>query len=125
MSRNRHEISVRLSGKLRETGLNGWQLCQHKFSLFLETIMNKREFLLKSAVASAVALGLAATPALAAKPGMEKCQGIVKAGKNDCGTSKSSCQGTSTRDNDPDAWIYVPTGTCNKIVGGKVFNPKS
>jgi uncharacterized membrane protein len=125
MSRNRHEISVRLSGKLRETGLNGWQPCQHKFSLFLETIMNKREFLLKSAVASAVALGLAATPALAAKPGMEKCQGIVKAGKNDCGTSKSSCQGTSTRDNDPDAWIYVPTGTCDKIVGGKVFNPKS
>ncbi len=94
------------------------------FFLFLETIMNKREFLLKSAVASAVALGLAATPALAAKPGMEKCQGIVKAGKNDCGTSKLSCQGTATRDNDPEAWIYVPTGTCEKIVGGKVFNPK-
>lgn len=82
--------------------------------------MNKREFLLKSAIASAVALGLSATPALAAKPGMEKCAGIVKAGKNDCGTSKLSCQGTSTRGNDPEAWVYVPTGTCEKIAGGKL-----
>ena len=81
--------------------------------------MNKREFLLKSAVASAVALGLSATAAFAAKPGMEKCAGIVKAGKNDCGTSTSSCHCTSTRDNDPNAWIYVPNGTCEKIAGGK------
>jgi uncharacterized membrane protein len=57
---------------------------------------------------------------MAGKPGMEKCAGIVKAGKNDCGTSKSSCQGTSTRDRDADVWIYVPTGTCEKIAGGKV-----
>lgn len=86
--------------------------------------MNKREFLLKSAVTSAMALGLAAAPALAAKPGMEKCAGIVKAGKNDCGTSKLSCSGTSTRDSDPEAWVYVPTGTCEKLVGGKVYKPK-
>lgn len=85
--------------------------------------MNKREFLIKSALASAVALG-ASAPALAAKGGMEKCAGIVKAGKNDCGTAKSSCAGTSTRDNDPDAWIYVPAGTCEKIVGGKVVGRK-
>lgn len=38
--------------------------------------MNKRQFLLQSAVASAVALGLSAAPALAAKPGMEKCAGV-------------------------------------------------
>lgn len=86
--------------------------------------MNKREFLLQSAVAGAVALGLSATPALAAKPGMEKCAGIVKAGKNDCGTSTLSCQGTSTKDNDKEAWIYVPTGTCEKIVGARVYKPK-
>jgi uncharacterized membrane protein len=75
-------------------------------------------------VAGALALGLAAAPALAAKPGMEKCAGVVKAGKNDCGTAKSSCAGTSTRDNDPDAWIFVPQGTCEKIVGGKVVGRK-
>lgn len=84
--------------------------------------MNKREFLLKSAVASAVALGLSATPALAAKPGMEKCAGIVKAGKNDCGTSYSSCAGTAKVDRDPEAWVYVPKGTCEKIAGGSVTN---
>ena len=86
--------------------------------------MEKREFLLKTAVAGAVALGLSATPALAAKPGMEKCAGIVKAGKNDCGTSVSSCAGTATKDNEREAWIYLPKGTCEKIVGGKVYNPK-
>lgn len=86
--------------------------------------MNKRAFLTKTAVAGAIALGLAATPALAAKGDMEKCAGVVKAGKNDCGTSKSSCAGTSTRDNDPEAWIYVPKGTCGKIVGGKVVGKK-
>lgn len=86
--------------------------------------MNKREFLLKSAIASAVALGMAATPALAAKAGMEKCAGVVKAGKNDFGTSKLSCAGTATSNSDTEAWIYVPTGTCDKIVGAKVYKPK-
>jgi len=86
--------------------------------------MNKREFMLKSAVASALAIGVAAAPALAAKSGMEKCAGIVKAGKNDCGTSKLSCAGTATRDNDAEAWIYVPKGTCEKIVGARVYEPK-
>jgi uncharacterized membrane protein len=51
---------------------------------------------------------------------MEKCQGIVKAGMNDCGTSKHACAGMAKVDGDPKEWIYVPTGTCGKIVGGKV-----
>jgi len=58
--------------------------------------------------------------ALAGKPGFEKCMGIVKAGKNDCGTSGHACAGQSTKDGAPDEWIYVPEGTCEKIVGGKV-----
>lgn len=86
--------------------------------------MNTRDFLVNSAIAGVIALGLSATPALAAKPGMEKCAGIVKAGKNDCGTSKLSCAGTSTKDKDAEAWIYVPEGTCEKIVGAKVYKPK-
>ena len=48
----------------------------------------------------------------------EKCYGVVKAGKNDCQTANSSCAGTSKRDSQPDAWAYVPVGTCAKIVGG-------
>ena len=50
----------------------------------------------------------------------EKCYGIVKAGQNDCFGVGNSCGDTSTRNNDPEAWIYVPKGTCNKIVGGKL-----
>src|ERR1700747_3069944 len=48
----------------------------------------------------------------------EKCFGIVRGGQNDCFSPANSCGKTSKRDNDPNAWIYVPVGTCDKIVGG-------
>lgn len=64
-------------------------------------------------------LSTAANSALAAKPAeVEKCYGIAKAGKNDCGNQDNACSAQTTRDNDPDAWIYVLKGTCRKIVGG-------
>lgn len=50
----------------------------------------------------------------------EKCYGVAKAGKNDCQTSHSSCAGTSKKDGDKGAWISVPKGTCEKIVGGSL-----
>ncbi|MDQ3510978.1 MAG: DUF2282 domain-containing protein [Pseudomonadota bacterium] len=62
--------------------------------------------------------------AIAGKPGMEKCSGIVKAGKNDCGTSKHDCSGNARVDNDPEEWVYAPVGTCEKIVGGKIVAEK-
>ncbi|MCG8669134.1 MAG: DUF2282 domain-containing protein [Pseudomonadales bacterium] len=55
-----------------------------------------------------------------AEAAREKCQGIAKAGLNDCGTSKHSCAGQATVDNDPEEWIYLPAGTCEKITGGTV-----
>ena len=73
-----------------------------------------------AALSSVIALGIHSTQsdsALAGKPGFEKCAGIVKAGLNDCGTSKHDCSGQATVDNDPEEWIYVPAGTCEKIVG--------
>ena len=48
----------------------------------------------------------------------EKCFGIVRGGQNDCFSPANSCGKTSTQDNDPNAWIYVPVGTCDKIAGG-------
>lgn len=48
----------------------------------------------------------------------EKCYGVVKAGENDCFSESHQCGATSTEDKDGDAWIYVPDGTCKKIVGG-------
>ena len=53
-----------------------------------------------------------------AKP--EKCYGIVKKGNNDCAGHDHSCQGQATKDQDPDEWIFLPEGTCKKIVGGEV-----
>lgn len=80
--------------------------------------------LVRGSLASLIAIGLtaASSMALAAKGDTEKCAGIVKAGKNDCGTSKSACAGTATADRDSEAWILVPAGTCERIAGGKLTN---
>ncbi len=59
----------------------------------------------------------------AGKPGFEKCAGIVKAGMNDCGSGNHQCGGQSTTDGDPEDWIYVPEGTCKKIVGATLKQP--
>lgn len=80
-----------------------------------------------AAIAGVLAVGLmAACTAETAKneggggaaAATEKCYGVSKAGKNDCHTATSSCAGTSKKDAQEDAWISVPKGTCDKIVGG-------
>ena len=84
--------------------------------------MNQSDRIIRSAVASLLVLGVAGASgqALAAKGDNEKCAGIAKASKNDCGTSKTSCAGSIKTDRDSEAWIYLPKGTCEKIVGGHV-----
>ena len=80
----------------------------------------------KAAVAGVLTAGLAnaalvqAGPADKPKFAAEKCYGIAKAGANDCQTNASACAGTSKKDNQADAWIYVPKGTCARIVGGSL-----
>ena len=88
--------------------------------------MTKRNALLTTAIGSLIALGVTTTvPSSAADaPKMEKCAGIVKAGKNDCQTSASACAGSAKKDGQKDAWIYVPKGSCDKIVGGIVLSKK-
>jgi uncharacterized membrane protein len=61
----------------------------------------------------------------AVKKGFEKCYGVAKQGKNDCGTSKHSCASNATADGEHDEWVYVPEGTCDKIVGGSLEKPKA
>jgi uncharacterized membrane protein len=84
---------------------------------------NFRELAINSAISSVIALGFSALPltsAIAADVAMEKCAGIAKAGKNDCGTTKLSCHGSVKTDNDKEAWIAVPAGTCERISGGTI-----
>ena len=77
--------------------------------------------MMTSALASLLVLGLVSSGnALAAKEGFEKCKGVAKAGMNDCGSSGHACAGQSKKDGDPEEWVYVPEGTCEKLVGGKV-----
>lgn len=86
--------------------------------------MNAFKPLMASSLASLIAMSLsvAAGGAYAAAGDTEKCAGIVKAGQNDCGTSKSACAGTAKVDRDPEAWIAVPKGTCARIAGGMLTN---
>ena len=82
--------------------------------------MNKPQ-MIAAAVAAAVGSSLAmGHTALAADKKMEKCYGVVKAGKNDCQTATSSCAGTSKVDGQKDAWLFLPGGTCEKLVGGSL-----
>ena len=83
--------------------------------------MNNSNQITRAAIASLFIMGtVASTEVLAAKPGFEKCEGIAKAAMNDCGTSKHACAGMSKVSSDKEEWLYVPAGTCNKIVGGKL-----
>lgn len=88
--------------------------------------MNTSKLIAHSALASlfAVTVMAASTPVEADKKKMEKCYGIVKAGKNDCQTSNSACAGTAEVDSKPTAFIALPKGTCEKIVGGSL-KPKA
>jgi uncharacterized membrane protein len=88
--------------------------------------MDKSKRTTMTAIAGVLALSLAGLSgqAVAGKPGMEKCQGISKAGQNDCGTSKHACAGQASADGDAEEWVYVPEGTCAKIVGGSVKTAK-
>jgi uncharacterized membrane protein len=90
--------------------------------------MKKSQLLIASAVVAALALPIAAGaqagPAPKPKFDAEKCYGVAKAGKNDCQTTNSSCAGTSRRDGQKDAWIYVPAGSCDRLVNGSA-QPRS
>jgi uncharacterized membrane protein len=77
-----------------------------------------------AAVASLAAAGAFAGPAEEPGFSFEKCYGVSKAGTNDCQTSTHSCAGTATADNQGDAWIYLPAGTCAKLTGGSI-EPKA
>jgi len=87
--------------------------------------MKQSNAIAAAALASLVGLGLSSvtTSAIAEDGKMEKCYGVVKAGKNDCQTATSACAGTSTEDGQRDAWLLVPEGSCDRLVGGTTSAP--
>lgn len=81
----------------------------------------KKQIVLGAVLALATSVSAPIEEAKAA-PGQEKCYGVVKAGKNDCGnlSGTHSCAGNAKIDGDPGEWLYVPKGMCEKLVNGEV-----
>jgi len=77
--------------------------------------------ILSVAIGGLLALGLAGNASAADKKvEMEKCYGVAKAGMNDCGSKKAghSCAGQASRNGDPNDFVALPKGTCDKIANG-------
>ncbi len=87
--------------------------------------MKIKQSLVNAAIAAVIGLGVSDMAAAEdPAPKMEKCYGIAKAGKNDCGTvGGNACAAQSRMNNDPKTWIFVPKGTCEKITGGNLTPP--
>ena len=76
-----------------------------------------------SAISSLLTLGAAAlaTPTFAAdKVEMEKCYGVVKAGKNDCAGPAHACAGQAKADSGGKEFVTLPKGTCARLAGGSL-----
>lgn len=88
--------------------------------------MKKQSRIVHSAIAGLLVGGMMFAGSASAVPDQpkkwEKCAGIAKAGMNDCGSldGKHKCAGQAEKDGDKNEWVYVPEGTCTKIVGGSV-----
>ena len=54
------------------------------------------------------------------KNNLEKCYGVAARGKNDCAEGPHSCVGQASRDRDPESFVLLPKGDCQKIAGGKM-----
>ncbi len=85
---------------------------------------NKNQYAVTAALVAFLGSSLTLGTELEAMPkpkwkGYEKCSGIAKKGKNDCGANGHGCAGHATKDGDAKEWIYLPKGLCKKIVGGK------
>jgi len=86
--------------------------------------MQKRDRIIQSALSVFLALmtthAAIAAPSATADQNTEKCYGIAKMGNNDCATATQSCAGSATKDRQEDAFLFLPKGLCDKIVGGSL-----
>ena len=77
-----------------------------------------------TAISSLLTLGaaaLSAGPSFAAdKAEMEKCYGVVKAGKNDCAGPAHACAGQAKTDSGGKEFVTLPKGTCARLSGGSL-----
>ncbi len=82
--------------------------------------MQSKGKLVSAAMAALMGVGISGVVLETHAATMEKCYGIVKAGKNSCGASKHACSSQAKTDSDGSEWIFLPKGTCDKISGGSL-----
>lgn len=77
---------------------------------------------LNTLIAGAVAVSAMGMATTAQAKDTEKCYGVVKAGKNGCGSADKAhaCAAQATVDGSGVEWISLPKGTCEKLVGGSL-----
>lgn len=82
--------------------------------------MISKRVLISSAIATVIAMaGMAASAQdKDSEKAMEKCYGVVAAGKNDCAGNGHACQGQATKSADPGEFIALPAGICERLEGG-------
>lgn len=81
----------------------------------------KKSLAVSTAIVAGLSMASVSMTATAGKAGMEKCYGVAAAGHNDCAAGPgTTCAGTSTEDDQSDAWLYLPEGTCEKLTGGSL-----
>ncbi len=78
--------------------------------------------LIAGAFAATMTLGASAANAEETAVQHEKCYGVVKAGKNDCGNANGShsCAGMAATDAEAGEWINLPKGICERLAGGSL-----
>ena len=83
--------------------------------------MKKTNIILSSAAIAALIATAGNEAEAKKKHKFEKCYGVAKAGQNDCGDKLGihSCAGQSKKDSDPNEWILVPKGLCERLTGGE------
>lgn len=87
------------------------------------TTMLMRDKLMQSVMTAFLVLaatGSTAAESTDASSATEKCYGIAKKGMNDCATATASCASSATKDKQKDAFILLPKGLCERIVGGNL-----
>ena len=81
--------------------------------------MSQKAAMISAAVTSVLALGALTLTAPASAQEMEKCYGVVQAGKNDCAGPGHTCQGQAKTDGSDQEFILLPAGTCDRLVDGE------
>lgn len=61
-----------------------------------------------------------ANMARAQKEHLVACYGVNAIGRNDCASGAHSCAGQATMARDPNSFVLLPAGDCQKIAGGSL-----